>query len=117
MVYKNSLEKLYKNKDVTNDDLLTVVKFVDTFCTVSLHPAIVGPIVKVIAEIVNQHRHTKTCKKYKPACRFKFPKLPSYKTIIAAPLPEDMPEKEKKVLVAQYDGIIKNQESEKCIRG
>ena len=71
---------------VTNEDLLTVVKFVDTFSTVSLHPAIVGPIVKAIAEVVNQHRHTKTCRKYKPPCRFKFPKLLSYKTLIATPL-------------------------------
>ena len=59
-------KKIYKNKDVADDDLSIVVRFIDSFSTVSLHPAIVGPIVKAIAEQVNQHRHTKTSRKYKP---------------------------------------------------
>ena len=42
------------------------------------------------------HKNTDTCFKYdKNVCRFGFPKLPSEKTIIARPIPEDMDKKEK----------------------
>ena len=91
---KKSLHKLQKKQEVTDLDLLPLISFIDCFTTVSLHPAIVGPIVAKIAEEVNQHGHTKTCRKYITACRFKFPKLPSYRTVIATPQPDHMPENE-----------------------
>ena len=59
-----SLKKLQKNEETTAEELAIVVKFIDTFSTVSLHPAIVGSIVADIAKKVNQHHHTKTCKIY-----------------------------------------------------
>ena len=40
-----------------------------------------------IASSVNKHKHTKTCRKYNTVCRFNFPKLPSYTTLITRPLP------------------------------
>ena len=80
---KSSLRKLQKKEEITDQDLEPLIAFVDCFTTVSLHPAIVGPIVAKIAREVNQHGHTKTCRKYITVCRFKFPKLPSYQTIIA----------------------------------
>ena len=39
---------------------------------------------------VNIHKHTKSCRKGKTNCRFNFPRLPSEKTFIAKPPPEDM---------------------------
>jgi hypothetical protein len=38
---KAALNKLHKGEETTDEELATVVKFVDTFSTVSLHPAIV----------------------------------------------------------------------------
>ena len=70
-----------------------MVKFVDTFSSVSTHPAIVGQLVADIVKHVNQYHHTKTCRKYKTVCRFKMPKLPSQRTIIAKPPRSDLSEK------------------------
>ena len=57
---KEALRRIQKSEPVTEADFCVVVAFVDTFTTVSLHPAIVGEIVAAIAKDVNQHRHTKT---------------------------------------------------------
>ena len=92
---KASLRKLQKKEDITELDLIPVIAFIDCFSTVSLHPAIVGPRVAEIAKEVNQHRHTKTCRKYCTICRFKFPKFPSYRTVIARPHHQRMPEDEE----------------------
>ena len=86
---KDILKKVHKSEEVTDKELETVAAFVDAFCTVSLHSAIVGPIVAAIAQKCNQHSHTKTCRKYQTTCRFNMPKLPSNKTIIARPYKED----------------------------
>ena len=74
---------MQNNKEITDEDAEKLCSFVNKFSTVSQHPAIVGPIVAAIDEKVNQHIHTKTCRKYQTLCRFKMPKLPSYKTLIA----------------------------------
>ena len=92
---------------MSDEDLAIIVSFVDTFTTVSLHPAVVGPIVAAIAEKVNQHRHTKTCRKYQTVCRFKMPKLPSYETIIAKPTPKDLCPKIKKKMQEEQRVIFK----------
>ena len=104
---KSVLTKLQKNEYVTDDELDIVVLFVDYFATVSLHPAIVGSIVAAIAEKVNQHCHTHTCKKYKTICRFKMPKLPSYETLIARPPDKNLSEKEKNELEEKNAEIFK----------
>ena len=104
---RSSLRKLHKGEHITDDELETVIVFIDTFSTVSLHPSIVGPVVAAIAQKVNQHWHTKTCRKYQTICRFNFPKLPSYKTIIARPPTNSLNEQEKKSLEAKYSAITK----------
>jgi hypothetical protein len=104
---KNSLRKLHNGEEVMEQEIATIVTFIDTFSTVSLHPAIVGSVVAAIAEKVNQHHHTKTCRKYQTVCRFKFPKLPSYVTIIARPPGKNIPAQEKKSLEAKHDAVIK----------
>ena len=103
---KASLKRLHKGKDLEDEDFEVIVKFVDSFSTVSTHPALVGSVVADIALDVNQHCHTKTCRKYKSVCRFNFPKLPSCKTIIARPLSKHFSESEKKSIHAKYTAII-----------
>ena len=48
---------------------------------------------------VNTHFHTKSCRKYDCPCRFFYPRIPSIRTIIAAPISgtdgEDKPERLK----------------------
>ena len=48
-----------------------------------------------VVTMVQKHKHTKSCKKYGTDCRFGFPKLPSEKTIVASPLPEDLDDESK----------------------
>ena len=59
----------------------------------------VGIEVVRIAEEVKKHHHTKTCKKYSPNCRFRYPKFPIWKTILVRPYPyiEIAEEKEKNI--------------------
>ena len=38
---------------------------------------------------VNVHKQTKSCQRGNKICRFDFPKLPSNRTLIAKPLPEE----------------------------
>ena len=104
---KTILCKLQKNEEVTDEELAVIVTFVDSFCTVSLHPAIVGSIVAEIAKKVNQHHHTQTCRKFKTVCRFNMPKLPSYETIIARPPMKEMSAKDRSSLKAKHAVILK----------
>ena len=94
------------NEELTCLEADKLAVFVDTFSTVSLHPAVVGQIVAEIAIKVNQHSHTKTCRKYHTICRFKMPKLPSYKTIIARPPIGGMSNEEKTCLQEKHDTVI-----------
>ena len=68
-------------KGVTEEKLESLAKFADKFVTVSLMDSEIEEVVK----LVNCHHHTKACRKYGCACRFKFPKFPSMKTIISVP--------------------------------
>jgi hypothetical protein len=105
---KSALRKIHKGKEeVSERDFSIVAAFVDTFSTVSLHPAIVGPSVAAIAKEVNQHHHTLTCRKHKTVCRFKMPKLPSIDTIIARPPPKTMEDKDKKSIEAKHGAVTK----------
>ena len=101
------LKKMQKNEEITDEEAEKLCLFVDTFSTVSLHPAIVGPIVAAIAEKVNQHSHTKTCRKYQTTCRFNMPKLPSYETIIARPPGKAFSDQEIKSLETKHSSVIK----------
>ena len=105
---RTAMKKLNNaEEDVTEEDLATVITFIDIFSTVSLHPTIVGPIVAEIARQVNRHKHTKTCRKYLTVCRFKFPKLPSYKTVIARPANKSLSSEDKSKLEDKYSAILK----------
>ena len=104
---KSALKKLNNAEDdVTDQDLAIVIRFVDIFSSVSLHPSNVGSRVAEIAKEVNKHKHTKTCRKYLTICRFKFPKLPSYKTVIARPPNKSLSLEDKKILEDKYDALL-----------
>ena len=105
---KDALRALSNTEVYPSDEQLsTIVRFIDIFSTVSIHPAIVGTDVSTIASQVNQHKHTKTCRKYLTACRFHFPKLPAYRTAVAKPAHHSMKPEDKKALEKKYNKILK----------
>ena len=61
-------------------------------------------IVNMVKE-VNTHHHTKTCRKYKTDCRFKFPRYPSLFYIIAQELP---PSDNKQELLSKIYFVLDN---------
>ena len=68
-----------------------MINFIDHFVSVSTHPGTVGAEVARIAEEVNKHHHTKTCRP-QPKCRFRFPKLPIWATILVMPYEARFPD-------------------------
>ena len=74
-------------------DKTKVVTLIDKWISCSLKTG--NPLLDQVVKEVNVHRHSKSCKKYGTNCRFNFPRLPSDETLIASPLPSDMPEDER----------------------
>ena len=68
--------------------------FADTFCTCSLNKDVVGKRVAMIAELVNEHGHSKSCKKRSPNCRWHYPKFPLAETVFID-ANREIPETEK----------------------
>ena len=92
--------KKFRHDDVIHaEEEREVIKFIDAFVTCSSDPSEVEPLIirdcknkeamakkaVEIARTVNQHRHSRTCRKYKTSCRFNYPKLPSVETVITKP--------------------------------
>ena len=55
----------------------------------SIHENTVGEDVAKIAQEVNKHHHTKTCRKHDTTCRFNYPRYPAPHTIIVEPCKEE----------------------------
>ena len=83
--------KQYLNEEGTFDEE-KAVPLIDEWISVSLENE--SETLNNLVKNYNVHKHTKSCLKY-GKCRFGFPKVPSPRTIIAVPLPDDMDEKEK----------------------
>ena len=86
MVFKKIKEEVFGSEDTckTNDfkdEKENLIKFINKFTTCSLK----NPSCSHIVKDVNEHAHTRSCKKYGPKCRFGFPRFPCIKTDIAIP--------------------------------
>ena len=73
---KEAFNKFRNGGTLENDEENAVIEFIDQFTTVSLCEAEVGEDVVRKAKEVNEHHHTKTCRKGTQTCRFRFPKFP-----------------------------------------
>ena len=80
-----AFKKFQTQESLSCDEETAVVSFANKFTSVCLNPQVVGKEVVNIVKKVNQHRHTKACKKYQTECRFAFPKFPVWKTLISSP--------------------------------
>ena len=104
---KLAFRKLRKNEKLNNEDKEVLAKFIDEFTTVSIHGNTVGKYVAEIAQEVNKHHHTKTCRKHDTTCRFKYPRFPSPRTIIVTPCYESNSEKRDKILAEHREVLRK----------
>ena len=83
-----------------------VINFIDQYTTVSLCEAEVGREVVRIVREVNQHYHTKTCRKGSPKCRFRYPKFPIWRTILVKPYPPCEFDEERDKNLKYYKEIL-----------
>ena len=102
-----AFKKIKANKKLNDADLLVLTKFIDFFTTVSTHELSVGQDVVKIAQEVNTHHHSKTCRKHGTVCRFNYPKPPSPFTIIAKSIEGQSPEAKKAILEQSHLTINK----------
>jgi len=99
----SAFKKFQSHEELTTTEETAVLNFADKFTSVSLCPSVVGKEVVGIVQKVNQHRHTKACRKYDTSCRFYFPKYPAWKTLITKPN-SSISDSEK----AKFDKILKD---------
>ena len=103
---KQAFTRLRKNMKLDNHDKIALTKFIDEFTTVSTHEKTVGSVVAKIAQEVNKHNHTKTCRKHDTTCRFSYPRFPSPHTIIVEPCNAETRE-EREALLKKYKEILR----------
>ena len=96
--------KEYQDENGDFDDE-KVPGLIDKFITVSTDTG--DPELDDLVKSRNHHRHTKSCMKKGNTCRFGIPRFPSECTLVAKPLPADMPEEERKSKIEKYQNILK----------
>ena len=94
--------KLKNSERLTKADTEVLATFADTFITVSTSKGLVGEDIATTVKEVNQHKHTKTCRKYGGECRFNYPKPPAPHTIIVQPVVESDTTKRNKIINDSY---------------
>ena len=94
--------KKFRNGEDLEDEEAGIIAFIDQFTTVSLCSDEVGKDVVEKVLKVNTHRHTKTCRKGHPKCRFRYPKFIIWRTILVKPYPAYEFEEEKENNLKYY---------------
>ena len=103
---KGAFKKLRHNGILNGDDIKSLTRFIDEYTTVNNHENTVGKVVAKIAQEVNRHHHTKTCRKHDTTCRFGYPRLPAPHTIIVQPCTAESQEEKERLLV-KYRQILR----------
>ena len=97
-----AFRKLRENQNLEESDRKTLKNFIDEYTTVCTHENTVGKEVSRIAQEVNKHHHTKTCRKHDTTCRFKYPRYPSPYTIVVEPCEVTSQEEKEALLVKNH---------------
>ena len=100
-----AFNKFRNDQKLNMEEESAVRNFIDEFTTVSIHENTVGQEVAKIAQEVNKHHHTKTCRKHDTTCRFKYPRYPAPHTIIVKPC-EGKSQKEVDEMLGKYREIL-----------
>ena len=89
---KEAFRKLRENEKLEKAEIQELETYVDKFVTCSLNPNKLtsmgccnGIDLANLAEEVQQHRHTRTCRKYDTNCRFHKPTFPMKTTNVFSP--------------------------------
>ena len=60
-----------------------------------------------LVNMYQRHSHSRSCKKYRNVpCRFNFGQFFTDETVVAKPLPEDLPDEEKTLLLNRRNEIL-----------
>ena len=96
------------NASVLNENNVNeYVSFVDEIVHPYLPNKNENPDLYELVKLYQLHRHSKTCRKYRnDGCRFHFGKFFSNQTIVAKPLPSDMPENMKHSVLSKRKDIL-----------
>ena len=103
---RQAFTRLRKNIKLDDYDRRALTRFIDEFTTVSIHENTVGRVVAKIAQEVNKHHHTKTCRKHDTTCRFNYPRFPAPYTMIVEPCDANTSEEREELLV-KYRAVLK----------
>ena len=89
-VLQAAYRKLRKSEELEGYERRALEKFTDTFVTCTRCISVAGAEAVRIAEEVNWHSHSKSCKKGgRKTCRWHFPRFPLAKTIFVDANKED----------------------------
>ena len=100
------LTAAFKKQHLDESDRKALNNFIDEYTTVCTHEGTVGKELSRIAQEVNKHHHTKTCRKHDTTCRFKYPRYPSPYTIVVEPC-EVISQEEKEALLAKNHIVLR----------
>ena len=85
---RKAFKKMRENKKLSSEECKELENFLDRFITCLLNPAKLdkmcqdGKALAKLALEVQQHHHTKTCRKYETSCRFRKPTFPMKETTV-----------------------------------
>ena len=85
---RKAFRKLKNTEKLLEEDTTSLVNFVDSFITVTTNKQVVGEDVAKTVKEVNQHKHSKTCRKHGTNCRFNYSRPPAPHTIVVQQLVE-----------------------------
>ena len=98
---------IWKAPILSQDTVDDYVAFVDKIVHASLPNKNENPDLHELVKLYQLHRHSKTCHKYKnEVCRFHFGKFFSKQTIVAKPLPSNVPESIKHSVLVKRKEIL-----------
>lgn len=92
---------------LTRNNKAEYINFVDSIIHAYLPDCREAPMLFELVKTYQLHRHSRTCCKYRnKECRFNFGKFFSSRTIVAEPLPHDMSDEERTVIMDKRNDIL-----------
>ncbi len=115
-----AFQKLRYGQTLDEWETEAIEKFTDMFCTCTLCPAVAGEEAVRIAKKVNEHGHSKSCKKAGPQCRFLFPRFPLGRTTFIDitqefPDTEQLSEADRVSILKKVTGVLVEEENGKMV--
>ena len=82
-VLRDAFKHIKNGQAITTREEEELIQFADQYVSCSKY----SPLTREIVQEVNEHSHTKACRKYGGTkCRFDFPRFPTLRTLISSPV-------------------------------